>query len=284
MVPAARSHWLFVFVWLLGPTALAEPPAPVSVPAVLGTRDPASGGGIPGSGRSRSAVSVAVITAPAKAAPTAAGAAADASAARETAQQSNIAVKGLTGTLNKGDVHQTMEARQNLFDACIQESRRTLGWVSGGIKFAFTVDREGRILELRPLASTIGHRQLEQCLTAAVAGTQFPKPAGRANAEFTWGMAVDPATQRTFEAAKPKLLARLARKEAKDVFNSCEIKRRQAKFRVTAYLAAGGRVLSAGAVPTPASADDKVDCVLDQFSKWHMPKVKHASKVSFDLR
>jgi hypothetical protein len=238
-----------------------------------------------GGGRARGQVSVSVITAPAKASAStsAAGAAADVSAASE-GPHGNINVKGLTGTLNKGDVHQTMEARQGLFDACIQESRRTLRWVSGGIKFAFKVDSEGRIAELRPLASTIGHRALEQCLTEAVASTQFPKPSGRATAEFTWGMAVDAATQRSFEEAKAKIMAKVARKEAKDTFSSCEIKRRKARFRITAYLAAGGHVLSAGGVPTPFTADDKLDCVLEQFAKWHMPKVKHASKVSFDLR
>lgn len=261
------------------PAQAQQAPPPASVPAVLSTRDPSSLA-MPGSGRSRGAVSVSVITAPAKASATAsaAGAAADAAAF------SNIKVQGTTGTLNKGDVHQTMEARQNLFDACIQESRRTLRWVSGGIKFAFKVDGEGRIMELRPLASTIGHRDLERCLTEAVLSTQFPKPSGRATAEFTWGMAVDPATQKSFDEAKAKIMARVARKEAKETFGSCEIKRRKARFRITAYIAAGGHLLSAGAVPTPFTAEDKVDCVLDQFSKWHMPKVKKASKVSFDLR
>lgn len=229
---------------------------------------------------------MAVITsAPAKTTATASAASAAAgTSAVSDGPHSNIKVKGLTGTLNKGDVHQTMDGRQPLFHACIQESRRSLRWVSGAIGWAFKVDAEGRIAELRPLASTIGHRALEQCLTEAVATTQFPKPSGRATAEFRWGMAVDSATGRQFEAAKAKIMKRVARKAAKDTFSACEIKRRKARFRITAYLAAGGRVLSAGAVPTPFTAEDKVDCVLEQFSKWHMPKVKQASKVSFDLR
>ncbi|HKP59146.1 MAG TPA: AgmX/PglI C-terminal domain-containing protein [Polyangiales bacterium] len=266
------------------PAQAQQAPPPASVPAVLSTRDPSSLA-MPGTGRARGANAVSVITAPAKASASAssAGAAAAEFAAADAAT-SKIKVHGLTGTLNKGDVHQTMEARQNLFDACIQESRRTLRWVSGGIKFAFKVDGEGRIMELRPLASTIGHRDLERCLTEAVLSTQFPKPSGRATAEFTWGMAVDPATQKSFDEAKAKIMARVARKEAKETFGSCEIKRRKARFRITAYIAAGGHLLSAGAVPTPFTAEDKVDCVLDQFSKWHMPKVKKASKVSFDLR
>lgn len=231
-------------------------------------------------------MSVAVITKPAKATQTAAVNAAAAGAAAPEAA-SGVDVKGLSGTLNKGDVHQTMEARQDAFDACIQESRRTVRWVSGAIKFGFRVDAEGRISELRPLSSTIGHRALEQCLTDAVMGTQFPKPAGRAAAEFSWGMSVDPIAKHAFEdssSKRAKPFTRLARKEARELFGTCEIKRRSARFRVTAYVAAGGRLLSAGAVSMPASADDKVDCVLEQFGKWHLPKVKRASKITFDVR
>jgi hypothetical protein len=251
---------------------------PAAAPAALSTRDPGS------AFRQEGRVSVAVITKPAKATQTAAVNAAGAAAPDAT---SSIKVKGLSGTLNKGDVHQTMEARQEAFDACILESRRALRWVSGEIKFGFRVDAEGRISELRPLSSTIGHRALEQCLTDAVMSTQFPKPAGRATAEFSWGMSVDPVAEHGFEdssAKSAKPFARLARKQAREVFGTCEIKRRRARFRVTAYVAAGGRLLSAGAVQMPATADDKVDCVLEQFGKWHLPKVKRASKITFDVR
>lgn len=213
---------------------------------------------------------------------TAGAAAAAASAGAEA--KSGIKVKGLSGTLNKGDVHQTMEGQQELFDACIQESRRSVRWVSGAVKYGFRVDAEGRVSELWPLGSTIGHRPLEQCLTMVVANTQFPKPAGRATAEFQWGMAIDPVSERAFEPAKPSAMNRIARKQAKDLFSTCEIKRRRARFKVTAYVAVGGRLLSAGAVPNPPAADEKVDCVLEQIGKWHMPKLKKASKFTFDVR
>jgi hypothetical protein len=43
-------------------------------------------------------------------------------------------------------------------------------------------------------------------------------------------------------------------------------------------------VLSAGAVPQPARAEENVDCVLDQVAKWHLPRVQRTSKLSFQLR
>jgi hypothetical protein len=200
------------------------------------------------------------------------------------AEFAKLNVKGLTGTLNKGDIHQTMEQRQPDFDACVAESRRSLGWVSGAMRFAFKVDAEGRIAEVRTTSSTIGHRALEQCITSAVASTQFPKPAGRATAQFSWGLSVDPVSTRAFATASPKPFTKLARKQARELFETCGIKRRRARFKLTAYIAAGGRVLSAGAIATPAHAEDKVDCVLEQFASWHLPKLKKASKLSFELR
>jgi hypothetical protein len=251
--------------------ALAEPavaPPPAAVPVSLGTRDP-----------SLKLVSYSVITSPAKRPqPSAAGGPAPEDV------HANIKVNGLTGTLNKGDVHQTMEARQGDFDACIESSRRSLRWVSGSIRFAFRVDGAGRIAEVHPSASTIGHRDLERCLTSVVATTQFPAPAGRATAEFGWSLNIDPVGEKPAPQASPKLLQSLLRKQSRELFQTCEIKRKRARFRITVYLAASGHVLSAGAVPLPASADDKVDCVLEQFEKWHIPKLKHASKISFELR
>ncbi|HEY2733051.1 MAG TPA: AgmX/PglI C-terminal domain-containing protein [Polyangiales bacterium] len=244
----------------------AEPVgAPTSVPVALGTHDPNSG-----------RPSFSVITSPAKRPQLTAAVSDDA--------QANVKVSGLTGTLTRDDVHQTMEARQGDFDACILESRRTLRWVSGAIHFAFKVDGEGRIAEVHPSNSTIGHRDLERCLTMVVATTQFPAPAGRASAEFSWSLHVDPSGAKPPEEASAKPLMRVIHKESRELFKTCEIKRRRTRFRITAYFAPSGHVLSAGAVPLPASADDKVDCVLEQFEKWHLPKLKHASKISFDLR
>jgi hypothetical protein len=192
-------------------------------------------------------------------------------------------VKGLKGTLNSDDVHQAVEARQHDFDACIEQSRRSLRWVGGAIRFACKVDAAGQVTELRTLESDLGHRELERCLSETLRATQFPRPAGRALAEFTWGLSVEPVSARPIDSIDPKLVKKLVRRQARALFRSCELRRR-VRFRITAYVASDGRVLSAGAVPVPARADDKVDCVLEQLAKWPLPKPKRISKLSFELR
>jgi hypothetical protein len=196
---------------------------------------------------------------------------------------STVRIKGLTGTLNKDDVHQTMDAQQPAFDACIQQCRRSVRWVSGAIRFAFTVDADGKVAEVHPTQSDIGHHDLETCLIEAVAATVFPKPAGRAQATFDWGMTVEPVPGRPPEPLDDKVVARVLRKRRSEVVRSCEIRRRE-RFLVTAYVARDGRVVSAGAVPMPPKASEKLECVLEEIASWRMPKVDHRSKTSFLLR
>lgn len=194
-----------------------------------------------------------------------------------------VKIKGITGTLNKDDVHQTMDARQAAFDACIQESRRRLRWVNGAIKFAFKVAADGTVAEVRATESNVGHRSLETCLVGAVAATQFPPPAGQATAEFEWGLSVVPATARVPEEIEPDVLSKVLDKNTPKILDHCEVRKRE-RFAVTAYVTRKGRVVSAGAIARPAKADEKVDCVLGELANLRLPKLKHEAKVSFELR
>lgn len=196
----------------------------------------------------------------------------------------DVRVRGLTGTLNHDDVHQTMDARQPELDRCIDEIRRRHRWVSGTIKFSFAVDGSGAVEEVRPTASDIGHQALEQCLTRVVAQTQFPKPAGRATARFDWDLQVEGIAAEPPEWLDPKVLRKLLKKKAREVFRECEVRRFRQRFAVTAYVGRRGRVLSLGAVPTRPLDDEKLACVLESIKGWQLAKPKRRSKVAFTLR
>jgi hypothetical protein len=195
----------------------------------------------------------------------------------------SIDIQGLKGTLNKDDVHQAMDARQPDFDHCVAQARRNVQWLSGSLKFAFKVDGQGRVAELKPVQVTIGHRELERCLTQVVAQTQFPKPAGRATAEFSWGMSLEPVSGQTFNTLRASAVSSLVRKHKRELLHECEVPRR-ARFRITAYVSTAGNLMSLGGSASPAAADARFDCILDQVSKWHLAKQKRLGKLSFELR
>jgi hypothetical protein len=174
-----------------------------------------------------------------------------------------------------------MAAQQREFDTCIARNRRTVGWVSGALRFAFKVDASGAVLDARPVEATIGHRELEQCLTDAVSAVVFPKPAGRAAAQFAWSVTVDPAST----PADPLDAARIEpvlRRQRRNIARSCELRRRE-RFVLTVYVAPNGKVISLGGFAQQARAADKVDCVLEAISDLRLPKVPRRSKVSFKL-
>jgi hypothetical protein len=195
----------------------------------------------------------------------------------------SVRIKGLTGTLNKDDVHQTMEARQNELDACIHESRRRLRLVSGTIQFSFRVDADGAVEDVHPTESNIGHYALESCILRVLSETVFPKPDGSASARFDWGLTVEPATARAPEPIEPDVLDKVLDKHGGEVREACETKKRE-RFTVTAYINRRGKVVSAGALAQPAEAAEKLECVLDGIKALRMPKQKKDAKVTFVLR
>lgn len=195
----------------------------------------------------------------------------------------SVRIRGLTGTLNTDDVHQTMEARQRELDACIMESRRRLRLVSGKIQFSFKIDAEGAVEDVHPIESNIGHFALESCILRVLSETVFPKPDGDASARFEWGLSVEPATKRQPEPIDPATLEKVLDKHASEVREACETKKRE-RFTVTAYINRRGKIVSAGAMAEPADAAEKLECVLEGIKGLKMPKQKRDGKVTFVLK
>jgi hypothetical protein len=194
-----------------------------------------------------------------------------------------VQVRGLTGTLNKDDVHQTMEARQPELDVCVQQVRRRDAYVHGSIQFGFAVDASGRVAELRTLRSDIGHFALERCIAEVVVATQFPEPDGRATARFEWGMEVLGAYQPSEPMDAAKLHKVLAKRWAK-VREQCDVRRARTRSQVTLYVGRSGQVLNAGVVPGATLDEEKLTCVVETLRQWRMPKPKRRAKLSFAMR
>ena len=194
-----------------------------------------------------------------------------------------VQVKGLTGTLNKDDVHQTMEARQTEIEVCIQQVRRRDAYVHGSVQFGFAVDAGGHVAQLRTLRSDIGHFELERCIADVVGATQFPQPDGDATARFEWGMQVLGAYEPSEPMDASKLQKVLAKRWAK-LREHCEVRRARARSQVTLYVGRSGHVLNAGVVPGATLDDEQLTCVLETLRDWQMPKPKRRAKLSFAMR
>jgi hypothetical protein len=198
-------------------------------------------------------------------------------------RDARVSVSGLKGTLNRDDVHQTMDTRKRALNSCVQQARRGAEFVSGPLQFAFKVDGQGHVIQVRPLGPSIGHFALEQCIVQVLTETQFPSPSGRATAEFTWGMNVEGGRGSKLKQARNRGIAASVRKHRRVLWERCEVPRR-ARYRVTAYVSSSGQVISAGAVTKPGPYEEKLPCLIEELSKLQLPKQKQLAKVQFDLR
>jgi len=198
-------------------------------------------------------------------------------------RDARVSVSGLKGTLNRDDVHQAMDTRKRALNGCVQQARRGAEFVSGPLQFAFKVDGQGHVIQVRPLGSSIGHFALEQCIMQVLTETQFPAPSGRATAEFTWGMNVEGGRGSKLKQARNRGIAASVRKHRRALWERCEVPRR-ARYRVTAYVSSSGQVISAGAVTKPGPYEEKLPCLIEELSKLQLPKQKQLAKVQFDLR
>jgi hypothetical protein len=191
-------------------------------------------------------------------------------------------VTGITGSLNRGDVHQTIEKYQDTLLQCVAERPRRLGWVGGRIDFHFKIGPAGQVVEIHPTSTSIGFHTLEVCLMNVVAHINFPLPSGGDKTEFDWGMDVDPLAGQTTDQIEPDALDKYLTKYAAQTYETCEV-RKKTRFEVTAYISRQGKVLTAGAMTSDLKAFDKVSCVLDEIAGWRLLCPKRRSKVTFTL-
>jgi hypothetical protein len=201
-----------------------------------------------------------------------------------TAKRSaGMKVTGITGSLNRGDVHQTIEKYYDALLQCVAQRPRRLGWVAGRIDFHFKVGPAGQVVEINPTASTIGYHKLELCLKDVVAHISFPAPSGGDKTEFDWGMDVDPLSGQPVADLEPERIEKSLARYVADTYDTCEVPQRT-RFEVTAYLGPQGNVLAAGTIPKDKKARDKVACMLEEMAGWRLSRPKKRSKVSFTLK
>jgi hypothetical protein len=194
-----------------------------------------------------------------------------------------MSVRGITGSLNRGDVNGTIERYSGELLQCVAQRPRRFGWVGGRIDFHFKIGPTGQVLEIRPTASTVGYHKLELCLTEIVSRIQFPVPNGRDKTEFDWGMDVDPHLGRvTHPMDKAELDPVLAQYAAR-TYEACQT-RKKTRFEVTAYIGSYGKLLTAGMIPSHAAAFEQIDCLLDEMTRWKLPRIQKRSKVTFTLK
>lgn len=201
-------------------------------------------------------------------------------ARREEALPEGASITGLMGTISARAVNETLEPRIPRFARCFSDRMDEVEFLSGDITLSFRIHVDGTVAWVYPSASTIGDRATESCILDVARTTHFPAPHG-GEAEFTWG---------GFGVDAPSDVRQPLSWGADAVAGTVEANRAsvascgRSGFRLTAYVAPGGRVLTVGGTAPDADALAALDCVVTAVRGWTMPDPgSYAAKVTFDL-
>ena len=198
---------------------------------------------------------------------------------RPVERNDGVGIEGLMGTISAMAVQRALEPRIGRFFSCFNQRSGDVEVLGGRIVMAFRIRTDGSVLWVYPRESNIGDRETERCMLEVAASTRFSRPQG-GEAEFSYPLEVDPPDDvrpATFwDASRVSTHVDRVRGEIVDCGPG--------PFRVTVYVAPGGRVIAAGASTTEQTQGDSLDCVADAVRGWAMPDPgSYPAKVSFDL-
>lgn len=196
-----------------------------------------------------------------------------------------VQIEGLMGTIAHEDVQMALEPKMPRFAQCFANRYDDNELVGGHFEFAFRVNTDGTVKWVYPRRSTIGDREVERCLLEVAQRTRFRDPRG-GEAEFNWSLDFDPPSDvrppfnwDAEQAADP------VAEHAGEVLTQCRPSGIAARYLVTAYVAPGGAVMTAGAAADAPEAAGSLDCIAEAVRAWEMPDPgSYPAKITFVLQ
>lgn len=195
--------------------------------------------------------------------------------------ENDMEVSGTLGTLPTHLIQQRLEPKLPSFQNCFVERSRQVEYIAGLIELYFRVKLDGSVRSVFPRGSTVGDRETERCILEIASRTRFPSPRGGGEAEFAWQFEVDPLQDVRPPVAWESERASSALRQHAGSVRGC---RKSARYTVTAYVAPGGTVITAGAAASAFEGSDSLDCVAEAVRSWAMPDPgSYPAKVTFSI-
>jgi len=199
------------------------------------------------------------------------------------APRGGMQVEGILGTIPQRKIEAALQAKLPEFQRCFFDGASQVEMLSGHMKFYFRVGLDGRVEWVHPRGSSVGHRPTETCLLSRAARVKFPEPRGGGPAEFAWGFEVDNSDVVRAPVAWDAEQVSAVVDQHRAELGACEV-HEPGHYKVTVYVAPGGKVLGAGAATDSQPAAERIDCITEAIQRWTFPDPgSYAAKVTFGL-
>jgi hypothetical protein len=186
------------------------------------------------------------------------------------------------GGLDEDKVNAAFEASLSGLQRCLGEGASRVEFLGGSVSFFVKIDTAGKVDGAYLEKSTLGDRDTEKCMLAALRARSWPKPVGGehglARKSFDFDAPNDVRAPADYDHDHlDKGLSKIAGKLA-----SCKSAR--GAYEATIYVATDGSVLSASVTPPNEDGEDAVDCLVSTLKAASFPSPgSWPAKISFTL-
>ncbi|HWA78295.1 MAG TPA: AgmX/PglI C-terminal domain-containing protein [Polyangiaceae bacterium] len=187
------------------------------------------------------------------------------------------------GGMNEDEVDAVFKKTLSTLERCLNKGAARVEFLSGSVSFFLKVDSAGKVDQAYLERSTLGDRDTEKCMLAALKSRTWPKPVGgehglaKKSFDFDSPNDVRPPMEWDSERAKTVL------KKLGDKLNDCR-GGASGSFEATAYVSTEGSVITASVTPPNESGEAAVDCLVDTLREASFPSPgSWPAKITFSL-
>ena len=196
--------------------------------------------------------------------------------------KSNMRVSGQLGSLDNRKVDQTFDRLMPKFQTCIVEGASRVEFLGGHMRFLVRIREDGSIKWAYVPETTVGDRDTEKCMLAAIRGASWPPPIdGEGQAEKTFDFDPSPDVRDPVPWTSDRVAGALAQGRPKLAECTRGVRGR---YRATAYVQTNGSVISAGVAPPDERGEQTADCVANAIKELKFPSPgSWPAKVTFEV-
>ena len=179
-------------------------------------------------------------------------------------------VSGLLGTLDPAAVAPVVERHWRTIEDCFTRGRGAAVYIGGRLIIGLRIGVDGAVRSARVAGGDLGAWPVERCVLAAARSWKFPRPRG-GEAEVSVPLELPARAAALADASK--LAERALAVRLLDLRPCLKGGSEGEGVYVTAYVAPGGVVTSAGFAPVPENDYNEAwaDCAHEKMLKWKLP-------------
>ena len=179
-------------------------------------------------------------------------------------------VSGEIGALDEDKVTKTFMQSVKDLEGCLDQGAKRVEFIGGAVAFYLKIDQHGRVAHAHLEQSSIGDRETEKCMLAALSKRAWPAPVGGEMGIARKGFDFDPPNDVRAPTEWPPERASSALDG-----KSAEIKKCKSSaggsFKATLYVTTTGSVLAAGVAPPDEQGESAVDCLVEVLERTKFP-------------